>query len=200
MTKIDKYNLDQIKEIFKNNDCELLSKDYKNNKDILKYICKCGQNKEIMFKKYLIERCCNECHKKTLSRRFKYTYDEVKTYFQDNNCELISTEYINNKNLLEYLCECKNKAKICFKAFQSGQRCIKCAIEKRKITNIQIYGNKCSMNSKERIQERKENQVDLTKKRKQTNLKKCIYKTLINVNGTEKVDMENGKWEFLMSI
>lgn len=29
MTKIAKYNLDQIKEIFKNNDCELLSKDNK---------------------------------------------------------------------------------------------------------------------------------------------------------------------------
>lgn len=172
MTKIAKYNLDQIKEIFKNNDCELLSKDYKNNKDILKYICKCGKNKEIVFKKYLVERCCDECHKKTLSRIFKYTYDEVKTYFQDNNCELISTEYKNNKNLLEYLCECKNKAKISFKAFQIGQRCSKCAIEKRKITNIEIYGNECSMNSKERIQERKENQVDLTKKRKQTNLKK----------------------------
>jgi hypothetical protein len=53
MTKIAKYNLDQIKEIFKNNDCELLSKDYKNNKDILKYICKCGKNKEIT-KKYTI--------------------------------------------------------------------------------------------------------------------------------------------------
>ena len=55
MTKIAKYNLDQIKEIFKNNDCELLSKDYKNNKDILKYICKCGKNKEITFKKYLVD-------------------------------------------------------------------------------------------------------------------------------------------------
>jgi hypothetical protein len=49
MTKIAKYNLDQIKEIFKINNCELLSKDYKNNKDILKYICKCGKNKKIMF-------------------------------------------------------------------------------------------------------------------------------------------------------
>ena len=110
------------KEVMEDVNTELLSKDYKNNKDILKYICKCGKNKEITFKKYLVERCCDECHKKTLSRIFKYTYDEVKTYFQDNNCELISIEYKNNKNLLEYLCECKNKAKISFKAFQSGQR------------------------------------------------------------------------------
>ena len=33
-----KYKLDQVIEIFKNNECELLSKEYKNNKSIYIYI------------------------------------------------------------------------------------------------------------------------------------------------------------------
>ena len=32
-----KYNFDQVIEIFKNNNCELLSKEYKNNTSILEY-------------------------------------------------------------------------------------------------------------------------------------------------------------------
>jgi hypothetical protein len=167
-----KYKLDQVIEIFKNNNCELLSKTYKNNTTELDFKCKCNNNVKMSFKKYLVQLCCNECHKKTLTRIFKYDFDYVKKYFQDNNCELLSKEYKDNKSDLDYICKCKNKAKICFKAFLNGQRCSKCAMEKRKNTNLELYGNECSMNSKERIQQRKENQSDLTKKRKETNLKK----------------------------
>jgi hypothetical protein len=167
-----KYNFDQVIEIFKNNNCELLSKEYKNNTSILEYKCKCNNKIEMTFKKYLVQLCCNECHKKTLQRIYKYDFDQVKRYFEDKNCDLISTEYINNKTDLEYICECKNRSKITFKSFLDGQRCSKCAIEKRKITNLNIYGNECSMNSKEKIEQRKQNQTELTKKRKSTNLKK----------------------------
>ena len=167
-----KYTLNQVIDIFKNNNCELISKEYKNNTTPLNFKCKCDRNTEMTFKKYLVQLCCNECHKTTLKRVFKYDFEQVKKYFQDNNCKLISEEYKNNKEPLEYICECNNKAKICFKSFLEGQRCSKCAIEKRKITNLKTYGNECSMNSKQRIQERKINQVKLTEKRKATNLKK----------------------------
>ena len=99
------------------------------------------------FKKYLVQLCCGECHSKILTRRFKYTFNEVKKYFEDNNCELISTEYINQVTNLDYICECKNQAKIIFKAFLNDQRCSKCAIQKRKDTNLERYGNEVSMNS-----------------------------------------------------
>lgn len=167
-----KYKLDQVIEIFKNNKCELLSKEYKNNTSILKFLCKCNNNIEMTLKKYLVQLCCDECNKKILKRIYKYDFEQVKKYFQDNNCELISENYINNKQNLDYICECKNLSQISFKAFLNGQRCSKCAIEKRKITNLQSYGNECSMNSKENIAQRKDIQVELTKKRKTTNLKK----------------------------
>lgn len=43
------------------NICKLLSTEYKKNKDILKFICKCKVETEMMFKKYLVQLCCNEC-------------------------------------------------------------------------------------------------------------------------------------------
>lgn len=59
-----------------------------------------------------------------------WTYNEVKKYFSDNGCELLSTEYINNSTPLEYRCNCGNVSKIRFSAFQRGQRCKKCAVKK----------------------------------------------------------------------
>ena len=178
--KLAKYSLKQIEEIFLSNGCHLLSTEYSNNKDILEYTCKCGKNKKITFKKYLVDLCCDECHEKSLTRKFKYKYQDVYKYFQDNNCELLSKEYLNNKSNLEYICECKNKAIICFKAFLNGQRCSKCAIEKRKITNLELYDNECSVNSEkikekwiDKIKNRTDNdKKDIKDKRKKTNLEK----------------------------
>ena len=167
-----RYKLDQVIEILQNNGCELLSKEYKNNTSILEFRCKCNNNIEMAFKKYLVQLCCDECNQKTLKKIYKYNFEQVKKYFQDNDCELISENYINNHKLLDYICKCKNTSKISFKSFLDGQRCSKCAIEKRKITNLKIYGNECSMNSKDKIQQRKKIQPEITNKRKTTNLEK----------------------------
>jgi len=36
----------------------------------------------------------------------KLSYDIVRTFFKDNNCELLSKEYINSKTKLRYRCNC----------------------------------------------------------------------------------------------
>lgn len=138
--KIAKYSLEKVQETFLLNNCTLITKTYNKNTDILIFICKCKVENEMSFKKYLVQLSCNECHSKILTRRFKYTFNEVKKYFEDNNCELISTEYVNQVTNLDYICECKNQAKITFKPFLNGQRCSKCAIQKRKDTNLKRYG------------------------------------------------------------
>ena len=134
--KIGKYSFEQVKETFSLNNCVLINETYKNNTEILKFTCKCNVENEMSFKKYLVQLCCDECHSKTLKRRFKYTFNEVKKVFEENNCELISTEYKNQTSNLDYICECKKDAKITFKMFLTGQRCQKCAVEKRKETNL----------------------------------------------------------------
>lgn len=178
--KIAKYSFEKVQETFLLNNCMLITKTYKKNTDILKFICKCKVENEMSFKKYLVQLCCDKCHSKTLTRRFKYTYQEVLKTFQDNNCQLISTEYKNQITNLDYICECKNEAKITFKMFLQGQRCPKCALQKRKETNLERYGNEVSMNSEqlkdvwvEKIKNRTdEEKEEIQNKRKETTLEK----------------------------
>ncbi len=59
-----------------------------------------------------------------------WNYNEVKQYFADNGCELLSAEYKNSYTPLKYKCSCGNVAEIRFSVFKKGQRCKKCAVEK----------------------------------------------------------------------
>lgn len=176
--KISKYTYTQVQDIFSSSGCELLSETYTKNKDILRFKCKCETICDMTFKKFLVQKCCEECHKTTLTRRFKYTFDEVKAQFALNNCILISTEYKNQITNLDYKCECGGDAKITFKMFLEGQRCKDCAIRKRKETNLKVYGNEVSMNCpelKEKWIEKIANRTEVEKeeirnKRKRTNM------------------------------
>ena len=61
----------------------------------------------------------------------RFTFEDVKQYFEDQGCELLEKEYINCKTKMEYRCSCKNISKITFDDFKSGTRCKTCGIEKR---------------------------------------------------------------------
>lgn len=56
----------------------------------------------------------------------KYTLELVKSYFEEQGCELLEKEYKNCKIKMEYKCSCGNISKICFDNFKQGQRCYNC--------------------------------------------------------------------------
>ena len=68
----------------------------------------------------------------------KLTYDFVYNFFKDKGCELLETEYINNKTLMQYKCKCGNKSVISFNNFKNmDQRCIRCGgSEKLKFEDV----------------------------------------------------------------
>ena len=90
-----KYTLEQVIEFFIENECILLSTEYTKNTQVLKFTCKCENEIDMTFKKYLVQKCCDTCHSKTLQRRFKYTFEEVRKIFTDQKCVLVSIEYKN---------------------------------------------------------------------------------------------------------
>jgi hypothetical protein len=49
-----KYTLQRVQEIFKENECELISDEYEHNKKVLEFRCKCDQIIQMTFKKYLV--------------------------------------------------------------------------------------------------------------------------------------------------
>ena len=66
----------------------------------------------------------------TMGKR-KYTFNEIYNYFKENDCKLLSTEYINSKSKLKYLCSCGNISYIIWNDFQQGKRCSICAKNKK---------------------------------------------------------------------
>lgn len=55
------YTLNEVKEIFKNQECELLSNEYTNGRLKLDYVCSCGTQAKIALEKFLLGRKCHIC-------------------------------------------------------------------------------------------------------------------------------------------
>jgi hypothetical protein len=82
----------------------------------------------------------------------KHDYDHVYNFFRKNNCELLSTEYWNNRTHLQYICKCGNKSSICFKHFNRGHRCRECSGSEKftfEYVNDYFKKNNCELLSKE---------------------------------------------------
>lgn len=60
----------------------------------------------------------------------KHTYEYVKQYFEEQECELLEEKYINGRTKMRYKCDCGDMNDITFKKFQRGQRCRKCRNKK----------------------------------------------------------------------
>jgi hypothetical protein len=72
----------------------------------------------------------------------KHTIEYVRDYFEKEGCQLLSEEYIDNKDKLKckFVCGCTGETN--FNTFQSGNRCNNkaCKYSKVKETNIERYG------------------------------------------------------------
>ena len=154
-----KYTIEQVQEIFKEQGCELLSKKYERVHDILEYKCSCGNISKIRLTHFLRGHRCKKCgHEKTIEK-LKYSYDEVKNIFKEQNCELLSREYKRFHGILDYKCSCGNISKIRLSHFLSGQRCKKCGIIKMTGENNPCYNH--NLTDEDRISRRKipENEI-----------------------------------------
>jgi hypothetical protein len=116
-----KFDYQFVYDYFKERGCTLLEKEYINNKTPMKYICDCGNPSNITFNNFKNGQRCGIC-----ANNQKYTYEYIFNYFKENDCLLLSFEYINNGQDLEYLCSCGNKSTIKFRDFQNGHRCWEC--------------------------------------------------------------------------
>lgn len=129
-SKVPRYTYEEVKRYFKENGCVLLSETYVNNRQLLKYQCSCGNISFIRFDSFKRGTRCKQCGYKKVRETQNYSYEEVYNIFQENNCLLLTKEYINNKQKLEYICNCGNKSTITLDAFLRGVRCKECGIKK----------------------------------------------------------------------
>ena len=138
-----KYTYEYIHNYFKEQKCKLLDTEYKNNSTKMKYQCKCGNLSSMTFANFKKGKRCRKC-----CGTEKLTYEFVKLKFEERGCILISTEYINAKSKLEFICKCKNKYEIAYSHFIGVNNCRNCT-DKAKLSYEYVYNyfkeHKCEL-------------------------------------------------------
>ena len=157
-----KYSHNQVKKIFEDQNCELLSPEYKNARSNLDYKCSCGNISKIRLVHFLRGHRCKKCGREKTKKNLRWSYKDVENKFKDNGCELLSKEYKNWHSPLDYICSCGTKSKITLSHFLSGQRCKKCGIEKMSGENSPSYNH--NLTDEDRIKGRKTPENDIWRK------------------------------------
>jgi len=140
-TKTLTYN--EVYKRFEDAGCKLLSTEYIDSITKLKYICHCGNEAESTLGNFSTHKGCMNC-----TGTPKYTLEQIKKIFLDENCKLLSDTYENNQQLLKYQCECGNISKTYLGNFIAGHRCKKCGTEKQRQS---LYKNGTQICSSQQI-------------------------------------------------
>ena len=137
-----RFKIEEVKEIFKNGGCELLETKYSNARTPVKYRCSCGDISKICLDSFKRGNRCKKCggrknsikqkgkvypKKRNMAGIFAHSFDYVKQCFHDRGCVLISENYINQNQDLEYICNCGKVEKRSFALFMAAKGgCLKC--------------------------------------------------------------------------
>ena len=80
----------------------------------------------------------------------KLTFEQVKSYVEENGCELLSKEYQNNHQTLLFKCSCGNTFERTFKDFKKKKKCCpECSLVKRGLETRKREIVKCTQCGKE---------------------------------------------------
>lgn len=118
-----KLNQAAVEQIFRDKGCELLDT-YTGNMVSMKYRCRCGKTAQTSLVGFRRSNGCYHCSEASGGRRF--SYDQVKSYFAEQDCELLTTDYVNSVTPIEYRCVCGTVATTTFGNFREGRRCQTC--------------------------------------------------------------------------
>ncbi|WP_394237399.1 hypothetical protein [Niallia oryzisoli] len=114
-----KLTYDFVRQEFEKENYKLISNKYVNAKTMLQFVCDVGHKDEITYDKFKRGQRCAKC-----AGRFKY--EDVKEYFRNNNCKLVSNKYTAINQELRYLCSCGKEDTNTFSNFRKGIRCRWC--------------------------------------------------------------------------
>jgi len=116
-----KYNVEKIKNVFKKDGYILLSTEYINNKQKLRYKCTEGHIGEITLTNFLKGKRCSECFSFK-----KYTLEKIKEIFRKEKYKLLSKEYDGAHFKLKYQCPNGHMGEIPLHEFMKGHGCSSC--------------------------------------------------------------------------
>lgn len=147
--KYTRWNIDKVRhfvEVESGSGCKLLSEEYVNYREKMKFICQCGNSFNRSLKAFKGQRqyVCHPCSRKTASKNTKLTFGEVKKYVEtQSNCKLIESEYIKSNINMSFQCGCGKIFKTSFRNFkhEDKRQCDKCGNNNKKNLNSYTYLN-----------------------------------------------------------
>jgi very-short-patch-repair endonuclease/peptidyl-tRNA hydrolase len=89
----EKHTFDYVYDYFKEQDCELLEKVYKNNNTKMKYRCNCGNDSEITFGNFKTGVRCNMCKNKTEKILYEWLKENYKNVIFQAKFEWCKDKY-----------------------------------------------------------------------------------------------------------
>jgi len=117
-----KLNIDFIEKKFKEENYILLTKEYKNNNQKLRYMCPNGHQHSITWAKWQSGNRCFYCH-----GNVKLDIEYIRKEFEKAGYKLLTKNYINSHAKLIYICPLGHEHSISWAHFQRGTRCPVCA-------------------------------------------------------------------------
>jgi hypothetical protein len=135
-----KNNNQEYIKICQENQCEFIDKYPEKTSIKIKFKCKCGEIQIKNITQFKKSTMYTKCTYKIRSVGRRNTIEYIKKEFEKKNCKLLSTEYTNAFQRLDYICSCGNKTTIRYNDLQQGRKCNKCEIERRISTNLKKYG------------------------------------------------------------
>lgn len=117
-----KLSIKFIRKQFKLEKYILLTKNYENNKQKLKYICPNGHEHIISWHEWYNGNRCPYC-----SNKIKKTIEFIREEFKKEEYILLSKKYKNANTKLDYVCPRKHEHKITWHEWDNGSRCPYCA-------------------------------------------------------------------------
>jgi hypothetical protein len=134
----NRHSYDYVYNEFKEADCELLTKYYINNKQVLEYICNKHKDKGVQITNYAnfhkYGSSCKYCKSKKISEAKKNDFNIIRQEYDELGYNLLSNEddYVDCHTGLKCSCK-KHKEEIFFVSLVHARRnqgCPKCLIEK----------------------------------------------------------------------
>ncbi len=113
-----KYIYDFVKEHVEKFNYKLISEKYENAHEKLIIQCDNSHIFKMSFDHFKRGCRCPHCNGNA-----KHTIEYIKSYIENENYQLISTEYINNEKKLSLICDKGHECEISFGNFTQGKRC-----------------------------------------------------------------------------
>jgi hypothetical protein len=122
---MSKITIEYVRDQFANRGWTALADKYVNSQTKISAICGNGHATTITWNNFQRGQGCRFC-----AGNIKFSYDQVKTVFEDNGCVLLEKEYTSNNTPMKFLCSCGVKDVISLTSIKAGARCNQCTARK----------------------------------------------------------------------